>query len=157
MDLGLSYNPSELPPPENNYGPVPAGEYLCTIEKTDVKESNKTPGNFYMNVQYSIIGPEYTNRKIFEIINFKNSNEKAEKIAAAQLGDLMRACGLGGRPDSALFIGKNIYIEVGVKKDPQYGDKNDVKSHRAVEGGIQVPSSTPAAVGTKPPFAFQKK
>ena len=158
MNLGLNYNPTEMPEPENNFDPLPVGDYLVTIEKTEAKQSNKNQNNWYLNVQYSVIGADYTNRKVFEIINFKNDNPTAEKIAAETLGQLARACGVAGL-DSDEYIGRNLYITVGIKNDPQYGAKNNVTKRYAVDGGA-APAPKPSAGFTpqsgapakKPPF-----
>ena len=162
MNLGLSYNPAEMPEPENNFDPLPVGDYLVTIEGAEPKQSQKNGNNWYLNIKYSVIGADYTNRKVFEIINFKNENPTAEKIAAETLGQLARACGIAGN-DSDEYIGRNLYITVGIKTDPQYGPKNVVKKRYAVDGGASIPAPKPAtspaafvpptgAPAKKPPF-----
>ena len=157
MNLNLGYNPTEMPEPENNYEPLPAGEYLCTIEKVECKQSQKNENNWYLNVMFSVIGADYTNRKVFEIINFKNDNEVAERIGAQALGQLVRATGVKWTGESDDLVGGNCYVKVTIKNDPQYGAKNDVKGHRAVENSA--PSLPPAAApagSKKPPFFGRK-
>jgi hypothetical protein len=154
MNLNLGYNPSEMPEPENTFDALPAGDYLVTIEDAEPKQSKTNGNNWYLNIKYSVIGADYTNRKIFEIINFKNDNPIAEKIAGETLGQLARACGINGN-DSDEYKGRNLYISVGIKQDPQYGAKNNVKKRYAIEGG-SMPSAMPTPAATpqakKPPF-----
>ena len=162
MNLNLGFDPSELPEPDNSFDPLPAGEYLCTIEKVECKQSQKNANNWYLNIMYSVIGADYTNRKIFEIINFKNDNETAEKIGAQALGQLIRATGIAWRGESDDLIGGNCYVKVTVKNDPTYGAKNDVKGHRAAETAPSLPTSAPSTPSgqpgqRKPPFFGPKK
>lgn len=158
MNLNLGYDPTELPEPDNSFDPLPAGEYLCTIEKVECKQSQKNQNNWYLNIMFSVIGADYTNRKVFEIINFKNDNETAERIGAQQLGQLIRSLGVAWRGESDDLVGGNCYVKVTVKDDPQYGKKNDVKGHRAVENQAPKVSQAPAPAGSKkPPFFGAKK
>lgn len=160
-NLNLGFDPSELPEPDNSFDSLPAGEYLCTIEKVECKQSQKNANNWYLNIQFSVIGADYTNRKVFGIINFKNDNEIAERIGAQSLGQLIRSVGIAWRGESDDLLGGNCYVKVTVKNDPQYGAKNEVKGFRAVEGAPSLPTPAPvqntAPGARKPPFFGVKR
>jgi hypothetical protein len=139
----LTADPTTLPPPENNFDALPAGKYLVAIDKAEVKESKNKPGNHYVSIQYSVVGADFTNRKIFEIINFKNDNEVAERIGTATLGELMRSIGVKEANTDA-FIGKNLYVKVKIGKDVQGNPSNSVTYHEAFDSGMSTPSAPKA-------------
>ena len=72
---------------------------------------------------------------VFGNLNIQNPNPKAEEIGRQQLGELMRSIGLAKVTDTDQLIGGNLQIKLDIKRDEQYGDKNEVRGFKAVSGG----------------------
>ena len=66
---------------------VPAGEYLCSVSKADIKDSKRTPGNKNLDLEYTISEGEYHGRKIFDTLSL---SEKA----LWRVRDFVNACGV---------------------------------------------------------------
>jgi hypothetical protein len=125
--LNLDYDPTTIEA-DNSFSPLPSGDYLFEIESAEVKESKKNANNKYMSLRLSVISADYTGKKVFPIINFKNDNEVAQKIGAAQLGELMRACGMTNSPNltAEAFVGRHVYGKTKIKENPGYDPKAEV-------------------------------
>ena len=148
-------------PQSSNYDLLPEGWYNCTISGADLKLTKSGDGQ-YISLAYDITGPTHQGRKVFGNVTVRNPNVKAEEIGRQQLGDIMRAIGLANVRDTDELIGGQLSIKVSVRRDEQWGDKNDVKGYKALSGSpapapaFAAPSPTPAvAVTTKavPPWA----
>jgi hypothetical protein len=123
----------------NNFEPLPAGWYTCTISQAELKATKAGNGQ-YIKLRYDITGPSHQGRVVFGNLNIKNANPKAEEIGRQQLGDIMRAIGLAKVTDTDQLIGGQIAIKLEVKEDAQYGASNEVKGFKSVSG-----SAAPAA------------
>lgn len=91
---------------------VPAGEHLCTIEKTEVRETHDGTGE-YIKVVFRIIGESYRGMKIFQNFNIKNRNEEAVKIGLKNLSRLCATLGLEGFKDTDEMVGKQTVVKLG--------------------------------------------
>ena len=114
-----------------DFSPVPVGDYKLALVKAERKES-QTAGNFYLNLQFSVVGGDYKKRVIFAIFNIENSNEVAQKIGRGDLSDLMIAVGVGDLKsmwDVKPLLNKPFKAAMGIKTDAQYGDKNIIKKY----------------------------
>lgn len=151
--------------PEGNGGdfePIPAGWYTAKVADADLRDTKSGNGQL-IAVRYDITGPSYEGRVVWNNINIKNANPKAEEIGRQQLGDLMRAIGLPSVQDTDQLIGGECQVKVAIEKSEQYGDKNVVKGHKATDGAMPKPSSGDSAPqggsesapagGAKPPWA----
>ena len=135
--LNTTFTASELPQSDNNFEPLPAGWYQAAIKGAEVKDTKAGTGQ-YIAVQYDILGPTHQGRVVFGNINIRNPNPKAEEIGHQQLGEIMRAIGLANLQDSDQLIGGNLIIKLSIRKSEEYGDSNDVKGFKAMEGGAPV-------------------
>jgi hypothetical protein len=74
-----------------------------------------------------------------------------------QLGELIRATGVVHLSDTDQLIGKDLVIKLNVKEDERYGERNEVKGFKAVQGGSipSMPTAAPEAPAAKaaPPWA----
>lgn len=121
---------------------MPAGWYAATITKAEVKPTKSGTGE-YLNLCYSILGPTHQGRTVWGIVNLRNANPKAEEIGRQQLGELMRATGLARVNDSDEFIGKAVSIKLVVKSEENYGDKNEIKGWKALDGAVNAGGGLP--------------
>src|SRR6056297_3292128 len=90
-------------PPEMGFEPLAPGWYPMEVEGAVVKPTSK--GGSYLEVCVSVIGHEYTGRKVWDRITLSCPNSpngaKAEEIGARQLAGLQLACGLVRLANSA--------------------------------------------------------
>lgn len=153
--LSQSFDVSDLPKSEKNYAPLPAGWYSATITEAEIKQTKAGTGE-YISVKYSITGPTHQGRGIYGNLNIKNPSPKAEEIGRQQLGEIMRAIGLARVDNTDQLIGKSLSIKLEVKLSEQYGDGNEVKGFKALEGGAMpalASPAAPAAAKAAPPWA----
>ena len=160
--LPQAYNAAELPQSDRSYDPIPEGWYDVEIKGAELRTTKAGNGQ-YIAVRYDVTGPTHGGRVIYGNLNVSNPNPKAEEIGRQQLGELMRAIGLGVVQDTDQLIGGRLSIKVSIRKSEQYGDSNDVKGFKALAGGAapaapSAPAPQPAAApapaaATAPPWA----
>jgi hypothetical protein len=144
--------------PDNNtgsYDPLPPGWYSATIKSVEVRQTKAQTGK-YLAIRYDITGPTHQGRVIFGNINFQNPNPKAEEIGRGQLKDIMKCTGIDRVTDTDQLIGGSLMIKLAIRKSDEYGDNNDVKAFKPVDGATPMAAtSKPAAAATKaaPPWA----
>lgn len=158
--LTETFDINELPVGNtNNFEPLPAGWYTCTISQAELKATKAGNGQ-YIKLRYDITGPSHQGRVVFGNLNIKNANPKAEEIGRQQLGEIMRAIGLAKVTDTDQLIGGEIAIKLDIKQDAQYGASNEVRGFKSMSGSVapsvpSAPASSPAAAAGKaaPPWA----
>ena len=128
--LDTAFDVNELPVGDNNYDPVPEGWYNARIVSAEIKATKSGTGQ-YINIRYDIIGPSHQGRQVFGTLNIKNDSAKAEEIGRQQLGSLMRAIGLARVTDTDQLINGELQIKLSIKRDEQYGDKNEIKAFKS--------------------------
>lgn len=143
------FSAADLPTSTGSGEPVPAGWYNVKIHSAELKNTKSGTGQ-YIAVRYDIVGPTHQGRVVWGNLNIKNANPKAEEIGRQQLGDLMRSIGLARVQDTDQLVGGSLKIKVDVRRDEQYGDSNDVKAYKALDGAMpsaSAPAAAPAATG----------
>ena len=142
--LSESIDLNELPAKTaGSFEPLPAGWYTATITQAELKDTQARTGQ-YIKLRYDITGPSHQGRIVFGNLNIKNPNPKAEEIGRADLGEIMRAIGLGKVTDTDQLIGGQLGIKLAIKEDAQYGASNVVKGYKSLSGSV-APNATPAA------------
>lgn len=162
--LGQTFDASELPQGSSNFDPLPAGWYTAAITGAELKPTKDGNGQ-YIKVRYDITGPAHQGRVVFGNLNIKNPSAKAEEIGRQQLGEIMRAIGLGRVTDTDQLIGGNLQIKLDVRPaDGQYQAQNEVRGFKAAHGAAPaavasapIAASTPAAAKSTPPWLVGKK
>lgn len=150
--LEHAFDVNELPVSDTNYEVLPEGWYNTRITEAKIKATKKGDGQ-YIAVRYDIIGPSHQGRVVFGNINVKNSSPKAEEIGRQQLGNLMRAIGLTRVTDTDQLINGELQIKLSIKRDEEYGDKNEIKAFKSMNGGSLPQASAPATVQQSSPAA----
>jgi hypothetical protein len=142
-----------------NFEPLPAGWYTATISQAELKDTKAGTGQ-YIKLRYDITGPSHQGRVVFGNLNIKNPSPEAEKIGRADLGEIMRAIGLGNVSDTDQLIGGQLGIKLAIKEDAQYGASNEVKGFKSLTGSVapsaMATTSAPAPAAAKsaaPPWA----
>lgn len=142
--LSESFDVNAMPAKSGGaFEPLPAGWYTATISQAELKDTKAGTGQ-YIKLRYDITGPSHEGRVVFGNLNIKNPNPKAEEIGRADLGEIMRAIGLGKVTDTDQLIGGQLGIKLAIKEDAQYGASNEVKGYKSISGSV-APSATPAA------------
>jgi hypothetical protein len=138
--------------PNTGFDPMPPGWYSVQIDGAEVKGTKA--GGAMLEVAMTVVGPTHAGRKVWDRINIKNANPKAEEFAARQLASLQLACGLVRLADSTMLLGKIIDAKMKVSKEPnQNGDyQNEVSGYRSADGKAATPAPV-AAPAYKPPAA----
>lgn len=125
---------------KNDFGILPDGIYSAKIDLAEFKESQKD-GVKYLSLRFSITGPEYAGRKIFQIYNVFNKNDQARNIAMTEVKKILDAQGYDTSklnkvsPDDLLAMitsGKEIMIGVSNRTD-SFGEKNVIKKYSKKE------------------------
>jgi hypothetical protein len=156
-ELNHTVDPNQT---EQNFDPIPAGEYFAVIESSNRKETNNSTGEMLV-LCYQIIDGNFKGRKIFnnlmleykdDYLNSLPEDEKKKKtqslqIASNVLNSIGVATGIQTIKDSSQIHNIPIKINVGVKEDPVYGKQNTIKTHTAM--GKSVPESTPNSNSTQ--------
>ena len=137
---------SEYETPPADFSPIPAGEYTARVSQIELRNSKS--GGQYLNVRFDITGPEYAGRVVFDMFNIRNQNQTAEQIGRQKLGQLKLATGINSN-DTDHYLGHEVGLKLGVKKDAEYGDKNTVKSIHSLTGS-QPPMPAPAKPAAAP-------
>jgi len=102
-----------------SFEPVPAGNYLAQIIKSDLKVTSSGTGE-YIALTFEILEDDYTGRKVFSNLNIVNPNEQAVKIAKSQLKQICTACEIEELQDTQELHGIPMRIAVKVRP-PQNG------------------------------------
>ena len=157
--LPQQFNSEDVAPSES-YDPIPAAWYPAILTSSEQKPTKKDDG-WYANCIYDIVGDQYANRKIFDILNLGNSSPKAMEIAYRNLSAICHATGkLSIASTEELH---NIPMMINVKLEPatmepdgktvKYEAKNVVKGWKPMESGGQATANTANMQQPSPQFA----
>jgi hypothetical protein len=155
--LDQEYAIDELPQ-SSGYEVLPAGWYSANITGAELKTTKAGNGQ-YIAVRYDITGPTHQGRVVFGNLNIKNPNPKAEEIGRQQLGDIMRSIGLSKVSDTDQLIGGSLSIKLDIRKSEEYGNSNDVKGFKSLNGSAaptitkEPVDQTSASGKSAPPWA----
>jgi Protein of unknown function (DUF669). len=141
----LNFNASTVPPQEN-FAPIPAGNYIAVIVDSEIKPTKNNSGTVAA-FTWKVLDGQFAGRKLFGRINIRNANSEAERIGQSQLSALCHAAGVLQLQDTQQLHGRPVQIRVKVRKDEtgRYEDQNEVTGYAAAPGGTaQMPMSTPA-------------
>ena len=100
--------------------PFEPGEYTLSMVKSEMIESKKNPGNWYLECEFEIEGSP---RRVWERYNLVNSNSTAQEIAWRDWNSVCHACGKLGVQDSSEIHGIPFRGRIGFEK----GDENKLK------------------------------
>lgn len=140
-DLGLAFD-SKKYDDMANFEPVPLGEYLAQVTKSDVKATKDKKGK-YISLEFTILSGQYKGRKVFTNLNVVNQNPVAVEIAQKALATLCRAVRKPMIKNTQELHAIPFLLKVKIKLDSKniHPPKNEPTGFRAVEaaGGSQEP------------------
>ena len=141
---------------ENQFDPIPAGEYIAIIEDSDYVENKKGTG-MMLKLTYQIIDGPMKGKKLFENLNLEHPNVQAVQIARRTLNAIGIACGVSHVADSAQLHNIPMKLDVRMKDSEEYGMQNIIRKHLPASGestptqAVNTPAQTqtaPSATGT---------
>lgn len=98
--LPLQFNTTQNSQGLDDYTPMPAGDYLCAISKSEYKVTKAKTGH-YLQLIYKVLAGKFKGRTIFVNLNLDNPNAIAVEIANKALNSICQACQKVGVEDSA--------------------------------------------------------
>ena len=154
MRLDQPINVADLPVATGDYSLIPDGVYPAVIKSATIENTKAGTGQ-YVKIRFDIMGANHAGRVVFTNLNIRNPNPKAEEIGRQQLGELARALGIATVTDTDQLVGGQCQIKITTRKSEQYGDQNEVKSFKALDGS-KPPAPTVTVSGgdsSAPPWA----
>lgn len=140
--LNQAINVNDLPDDEKSL--IPSGVYSVVISEAELKTTNSGTGQ-YISLKLKVVGGQYSNRVIFDMININNPNPTAQNIGLATLKKIMKAMQLDSVQNTDQLVGGNLVVKVGVELSDEYGDKNKVKDYQSAGGNIAPPPANDLA------------
>lgn len=142
----IGFNTADAPAPDNDFPPIPAGDYPMRVISSEMKDTKDGTGKMLV-LEMDITDGPCAGRKHWERFNLVNKNPQAVEIAQRNLAQLCLAVGKVSVEDSdelhmLPFIAK-------MKVTPPKGDYsagNQIASYKAASGGAAAsPAAQPSA------------
>ena len=141
----INFNTADAPEPDNNFAPIPAGEYPMRVINSEMRDTKAGNGKRLV-LEIDITDGPQQGRKLWQGFNLVNPNPQAVEISQRQLAQLCLAVGKVAITDSdelhmQEFIGK-------VKVTPAqggYDPGNEIAQYKPREGAKA--ADKPAATG----------
>lgn len=121
--------------PRSAFTPIPAGDYICVAEASEMKVANSGNGE-YLQIELKVIEGPQEGRRLWERLSLKHSNQTTSEIAYRTLSSICHAVGKTTISDSAELHGIPMKVRVIVKESQQYGPQNEIRGYSPV-GGAQ--------------------
>jgi len=140
-----------------DFGAIPAGEYLAVITDSDMKPTKNNDGH-YLELAYEITAGDLKGRKLWTRLNLDNQNVQTVEIANKQFRSIRDATGVANPKDSVQLHNKPHLIRVDFlpagstdrRGQVRTKDQNEIKGWRAPEGATET-TAAPAATTTSAP------
>lgn len=129
---GQGWNADDIP--EGDFAPIPEGEYLVQIVKSELQPTQANNGEF-LYLEHEIIQGEYSGRKLFNRLNLDNPSQQAVEIAERQFASICRAVGVLTPQDSEDLHNKPLVASVTID-----GTYNRISYYRAAKRQQRAPA-----------------
>lgn len=144
--LGESIDVDNIVPERGDFEPLPAGPYMVQVIDSDVVETKAQDG-LILKLTLEVMDGPFANRKVWANLNFKNKNPTAQRIAQEAIKQICDAVGYSGQlTDSEVLHYKPLRAQLTIRKDAEYGDRNEVKRYSSLNGNAP-PAGKPAPTG----------
>jgi uncharacterized protein DUF669 len=147
------YNPEAEA--QQDFAPIPAGEYLARIVESDMKPTKNNDGQ-YLELVYEIMDGEYAKRRLWARLNLENKNDQTVEIANRQMASIRDATGVSQPRDSQELHNKPHIVRVeftpaGTTQKNGYVTQKDQNEIRGWKKGDGIPFETSAPASTNAP------
>ena len=141
----FTFDATTVAPQENTFSPIPAGTYNARATKAEMKPLKSGNGTA-LAITFQVIDGPHANRNLFAHLNVQHTNPTAQGIAQQQLSTLCHAVGALRLSETTLhtLCNKPVRIRVKIRKDEQYGDKNEIAGFEAMPGGAGAAQRLPS-------------
>lgn len=113
-----------------DFSPVPEGEYLARIVASEMKATKNSQGK-YLQLEFDLMTPGFTTRKVWTRLNLVNANSSAVEIAERELKSICDAAGVGAIQDSNVLHGRPMVLKLKVTPaTPQFGASNQIMAYK---------------------------
>ncbi|WP_163842489.1 DUF669 domain-containing protein [Pseudoxanthomonas sacheonensis] len=138
------YNPEAEA--QQDFAPIPAGEYLARIVESDMKPTKNNDGQ-YLELVYEIMDGEYAKRRLWARLNLENKNDQTVEIANRQMASIREATGVAQPRDSQELHNKPHVVRVdfipaGTTQKNGYVTQKDQNEIRGWKKGDGIPFET---------------
>lgn len=128
---------------------LPKGKYTAMVVDTVLKPTKAGTGE-YLEITLEIVDGNGRGRKVWDRLNIRNANKKAEDISQQQLKALATACGQTITPgfNTDMLHNVPVTIELDIETREGYDPQNRVKNYIASNNQshqIFAPRTTPKA------------
>lgn len=134
----INFDPTKYEP-SVGYAPLPPDSYLCTIERSEMKTTQKGDGE-YLSLMLAVIDGQYSGRKIFDNLNLVNKTALAVEIAQKTLSAICHAVGVLQLVDTAELHDRPLLVTVKIKDG-----RNQVTAYAAASDYTAPTVSAPPA------------
>jgi len=140
----IEFDPSKIDDGDDDFGPVPAGEYLVVLSNSDGPIETSNGKGRYIKLEFQIVEEgKYHNRRIFENLNLwrygdSENDRLTEKIARRKFKSLCDAVGVPSPRDTQELHDIPFILRVKIENDDEFGPRNRVvgyKPHRPNQMG----------------------
>lgn len=125
---------------------LPRGRYNVMITDSEMKNTKAGDGQ-YLQIEFTVIDGEHTNRKLWSRLNLVNKNPTAEDIARRELSSICAALGVVKVADSSELHGRPLAVEVTIEKNADGQENNRIKAY--IANGAAPAALTPFAGALK--------
>lgn len=137
--------------PADTFDVLPKGKYLCMAVASEIKPTKHGTGE-YLEITFEVLDGQGKGRKIWERLNIRNQNKKAEEISQRQLSALCRAVGVLNLQDSDQLHNLPVVLDIDIEQREGYGPQNRVKGYTP-SGSTAPVASSPALRSSAPAAA----
>lgn len=134
--------------PSEAFDVLAKGKYLCMAVASQIKPTKSGTGD-YLEITFEVLDGAGKGRKIWERLNIRNTNKKAEEISQRQLSALCRAVGISNLQDTDQLHNLPVVLDIEIEQREGYDPQNRVKGYSA--SGSTAPVATNAALRTPAP------
>jgi hypothetical protein len=137
----ISFDANNVAPAES-FDVLPKGKYLCMAVASQIKPTAKGTGD-YLEITFEVIDGQGKGRKIWERLNIRNVNKKAEEISQRQLSALCRSVGVMNLQDTDQLHNIPVVLDIDIETRDGYDPQNRVKGYGS-SGSTAPVASNPA-------------
>jgi hypothetical protein len=137
----LNFDASQVEP-SVAYEAIPADKYLVEITASEMKPTKSGNGTL-LQLEYTVIEGEYKNRKIWDRLCIKHTNQQTVKIAMANLSAICHAVGVIKPQDSAELHHIPFHVTVKCKNDDSGEIRNEVTAYAKYESPLKQQQTPP--------------
>lgn len=143
--------------PLGDFTPLPKGDYLAIGQESEWKDTKKGDGQ-HLDFKWQVLEGEHKGRILFSLLNLRNPNATAVKMANGELSGICRAVGVMRPSSSSELLNKPLVLSVDIEErnDKPGVFKNVITAYEATTGGavgVAQEPAAPATNGAKPPWA----